>query len=82
MKSEFTDNERLILIGLLAVAKRQVAQIEQTEDAIAELIGDPEPKLGRAADAVFGETDDPVAAADHLIEMCKFDAEQEKGRKR
>jgi hypothetical protein len=80
VKSEFTDNERTILIGLLAVARRQLAQIEQTRETIAELIEDDDRTCGRASDAVFDSiSEDPVAAADELIGLCKLDAERKKG---
>lgn len=81
MKAEFTDNERTILIGLLALAKRQYAQLEQTRAAIGEFIDEESDTCGRASDAVYGSgPEDPVESADWLIGLCKFDAARESGR--
>lgn len=73
MKQQFTDNERLQLIGLLTLARSQGEKLSQTTHAIGEMIGDED----RASDAVYGRNTNPVEEADYLIRIVAKNAERE-----
>lgn len=55
MKTTIAKNERLMAIGLLAVAKQQNSALTETRDALCALMGEDPEDMGHCCDAVYSD---------------------------
>ncbi len=69
MKSSITPNERLQLIGLLALAERSNREAEQIEKAAKALLEVPSDDFGHLSDAVYSSKPTDI---DVLLERLKI----------
>lgn len=73
-EKQISHDDHLKLLGLMTLAKEHTRAVDELEEAMSRLVGDPQPVgCGAVGDALYGIREpDPRRAVDHVLGMLKL----------